>query len=124
MTFHPTNNPLFWQQTADTCFAQERFEKAAEAYLRLAELAPNDVDAWKGRGKALLALDRAADAAGCFERALLLVPDDEELLTLLADALDRMIFTRSYNKYITFLHLFNRNFCFCTILNNRCSFWG
>ena len=90
MTFHPTSNPMFWQQTADTCFAQERFEKAAEAYLRLAELSPNDVEAWKGRGKSLLALDRAADAAGCFERALLLLPDDEELLTLLAEALDKI----------------------------------
>ena len=90
MTFHPTSNPVFWQQTADTCFAQERFEKAAEAYLRLAELSPNDVEAWKGRGKALLALDRAAAAAGCFERALLLLPDDEELLTLLAEALDKI----------------------------------
>ena len=66
------------------------FEKAAEAYLRLAELSPNDVEAWKGRGKSLLALDRAADAAGCFERALLLLPDDEELLTLLAEALDKI----------------------------------
>ena len=90
MTFHPTSNPVFWQQTADTCFAQERFEKAAEAYLRLAEFAPNDDEAWKGRGKSLLVLDRAADAAGCFERALLLLPDDEELLTLLAEALDKI----------------------------------
>ena len=77
MTFHPTNNPLFWQQTADTCLAQGRFEKAAEAYLRLSEILPNEADAWKGRGKALLSLDRAADAAGCLERALLLAEDDE-----------------------------------------------
>ena len=90
MTFHPTNNPLFWQQTADTCLEQGRFEKAAEAYLRLAELTPNDADAWKGRGKALLSLDRNADAAGCLERALLLAEDDEETLTLLAEALDKI----------------------------------
>ncbi len=90
MTFHPTNNPVFWQQTADTCLEQGRFEKAAEAYLRLAELAPNDVNAWKGRGEALLALERYADAATCLERALLLLPDDEEILTLLSDALGNL----------------------------------
>ena len=90
MTFHPTNNPLFWQQTADTCLAQGRFEKAAEAYLRLSEILPNEADAWKGRGKALLSLDRAADAAGCLERALLLAEDDAETLTLLAEALDKI----------------------------------
>ena len=90
MTFHPTSNPVFWQQTADTCFEQGRFEKAAEAYLRLTELAPNDADAWKGRGKALIALERFADAAGCLERALLILPDDAEGLSLLAEALDKL----------------------------------
>lgn len=90
MTFHPTNNPAFWQQTADTCFQQERFEKAAEAYLRLAELTPNDASAWIGRAKSLTALERFSDAAGCFERALLLAPDDVEVLTLLSDVFDKL----------------------------------
>lgn len=87
MTFHPTQNPVFWKETADACFAGERYEKAAEAYLRLAELTPNDADAWKGRGSALLKLERYAEAADCLERALLLLPDDENLLILLSEAL-------------------------------------
>jgi len=88
MTFHPTQNPVFWKETADACFAGERYEKAAEAYLRLAELSPNDVEAWKGRGTSLLKLERYAEAADCLERALLLLPDDESLLSLLSTALD------------------------------------
>jgi len=88
MTFHPTHNPVFWKETADACFSEERYEKAAEAYLRLAELAPNDVEAWKGRGVSLLKLGRYAEAADCLERALLLLPDDERLLSLLSSALD------------------------------------
>jgi len=88
MTFHPTQNPRFWKETADSCFSQERYEKAAEAYLRLAELTPNDADAWKGRGASLLKLERYADAADCLERALMILPDNPSLLTLLSEALN------------------------------------
>ena len=87
MTFHPTQNPHFWRQTADSCLADERYEKAAEAYLRVVELSPNDADAWKGRGEALYRLGRNADAADCLERALLISPDNEELISLLSDVL-------------------------------------
>ena len=45
MTFHPTNNPVFWKQTADELLASSRFEKAHAAYLQLCELTPNDAEA-------------------------------------------------------------------------------
>ncbi|HJJ48449.1 MAG TPA: tetratricopeptide repeat protein [Methanocorpusculum sp.] len=89
MTFHPTNNPVFWKETADTCFAQERFDKAAEAYLRAAELLPNDAELWIGRGKALCALERYPDAAAAFERALVLSPDNCDALKNLAEVFGR-----------------------------------
>ena len=89
MTFHPTNNPNFWKETADTCFARERFEKAAEAYLRLTELTPNDADAWIGRGNALFALERYPDATAALERALVLSPDNAEALALLAECFEK-----------------------------------
>ena len=87
MTFHPTQNPHFWKQTADSCLSSERYEKAAEAYLRVAELSPNDADAWKGRGEALFRLGCNADAADCLERALLISPDNTEVLSLLSEVL-------------------------------------
>lgn len=86
MTFHPTNNPFFWQQTADACFADGRYEKAAEAYLRLCEMTPGDAAAWAGRGKSLLNLERFLDAADAFERALVISPDDAETIHLLGKA--------------------------------------
>lgn len=47
MAFHLTNNPVFWKAAADSLFSEKRYEKAAEAYLRLTELLPNDAEAWK-----------------------------------------------------------------------------
>lgn len=83
MTFHPTNNPFFWQQTAEVCFAEERYMKASEAYLRLCELTPGDASAWAGRGKSLMKLERFPDAVDAFERALMINPDDADVLNLL-----------------------------------------
>ncbi len=90
MTFHPTTNPVFWKTTADNLLADERYEKAAEAYLRLTELLPNDADAWKGRGKALIGLEKYGDAVSAFERALIHLPDDKSALELLAECFDKL----------------------------------
>ncbi len=90
MTFHPTTNPVFWKTTADNLIADERFEKAAEAYLRLTELTPNDADAWKGRGFALFGLEKYGDAASAFERTLILIPDDKATLEKLAECFDKL----------------------------------
>ena len=90
MTFHPTNNPVFWKTTADNLLADERYEKAAEAYLRLTELLPNDAEAWKGRGTALLGLEKYGDAVSALERALILLPDDKPTLELLAECFDKL----------------------------------
>lgn len=86
MTFHPTGNPLFWKQTADSCFENERYEKAAEAYLRITEITPNDFDAWLGRGKSLYYLEKYGDAISALERCLVISPDNSEALKFLADA--------------------------------------
>ncbi|HJJ28688.1 MAG TPA: tetratricopeptide repeat protein [Methanocorpusculum sp.] len=86
MTFHPTGNPAFWKETADTCYAQERFDEAARAYLQAAELMPNDAESWTGRGKALCALARYPDAVAALERALVLAPDNCDALECLAEA--------------------------------------
>ena len=90
MTFHPTNNPVFWKKTAESLFSEERYEKAAEAYLRLTNLLPNDADAWKGRGAALFGLERYGDAVSSFERALILSPDDRTSLEKLAECFDKL----------------------------------
>lgn len=90
MTFHPTKNPVFWHETADTCLAEERYEKAAEAYLRVCELTPGDASAWGGRGTALMHLERFADAADCLERALVIAPDAAEYLTLLGTVYEKL----------------------------------
>ncbi len=90
MTFHPTTNPVFWKTTADNLLADERYEKAAEAYLRLTELLPNDADAWKGRGKALMGLEKYGDAVCAFETVLILLPDDKFSLEKLAECYDKL----------------------------------
>ncbi|HJJ54627.1 MAG TPA: tetratricopeptide repeat protein [Methanocorpusculum sp.] len=90
MTFHPTKNPVFWQETADTCFAEERFEKAAEAYLRVCELTPGNAQAWAGRGKALMHLEAYADAADCLERSLVIEPDNGENIALLGSIYEKL----------------------------------
>lgn len=90
MTFHPTNNPVFWKTTAESLFSEERYEKAAEAYLRLTELLPNDAEAWKGRGAALFALEKYGDAVSAFERALILSPDDRTSLENLAACFEKL----------------------------------
>ncbi|MDO5846599.1 MAG: tetratricopeptide repeat protein [Methanocorpusculum sp.] len=87
MTYHPASSPYFWEQTADACFAQERWQKAADAYLRLIELTPGNAGAWQKRGLALQHLGRLPDAADCLEHALLLCPDTIETLQPLADIL-------------------------------------
>ncbi|HJJ29394.1 MAG TPA: hypothetical protein O0W87_00125 [Methanocorpusculum sp.] len=90
MTFHPTNNPVFWKATADNLLAEERYEKAAEAYLRLTELLPNDPDGWKGRGTALLCMESHGNAVSAFERTLILLPDDKDSLEKLAVCFDKL----------------------------------
>jgi len=90
MTFHPTQNPLFWKETADACFAEERFEKAAEAYLRVCELTPGNANAWAGRGKALMHLEQYINATDCLERSLAIVPDNAEILELLGIAYQKL----------------------------------
>ncbi|WP_319379000.1 hypothetical protein [uncultured Methanocorpusculum sp.] len=90
MTFHPTNNPVFWKTTADNLLADERYEKAAEAYLRLTELLPNDAEAWKGRGTALIGLEKYGDAVCAFEMTLILLPDDKFSLEKLAECFDKL----------------------------------
>lgn len=85
MTFHPTNNPVFWKQTAAELLAAERFEKAAAAFHQLCKLTPNDPDAWSGMAQALAGLARHGDAVAAFERTLVLLPDDPAALTGLAD---------------------------------------
>ncbi len=76
MTFHPTNNPVFWKTTAEQLLDAGRFEKAAEAFRQLTELMPNDPDAWRGRARSLQSLEHYGDAVAAFERTLILVPDD------------------------------------------------
>jgi len=90
MTFHPTKNPVFWQDTADTCFIEERFEKAAEAYLRICELTPGNANAWAGRGKALMRLEQYVDAADCFERSLAIDSDNGEIIALLGSVYQKL----------------------------------
>ncbi len=90
MSFHPTNNPVFWKTTADNLLADERYEKAAEAYLRLTELLPSDADAWKGRGAALIGLEKYGDAISAFEMSLILLPDDKFSLEKLAECFDKL----------------------------------
>ena len=85
MTFHPTNNPVFWKQTADELLASKRFEKAAAAFHQLCEMTPGDADAWRGAAQALAGLEQYGDAVAAFERTLVLLPDDTAALTGLAD---------------------------------------
>ncbi len=85
MTFHPTNNPVFWKQTAEELLAAARFEKARAAYHQLCELTPNDPDAWRGLAQALAGLEQHGDAVAAFERTLILLPDDHAALAGLAD---------------------------------------
>ncbi|MCZ0862921.1 tetratricopeptide repeat protein [Methanocorpusculum vombati] len=90
MTFHPTNNPVFWKQTAEELLAAARFEKALAAYHQLCELTPNDPDAWRGMAQALAGLERHGDAVAAFERALILLPDDRAVLAGLADCYEAL----------------------------------
>lgn len=90
MTFHPTGNPSFWKETADSCFESERYEKAAEAYLRITEMTPNDFNAWLGRGKSLFHLEKYGDAVSSLERTLVLSPDNTEALKYLADTFGKL----------------------------------
>ena len=75
MTFHPTNNPVFWKETGGELLAAKRFEKAASAFQQLCDLTPNDAEAWCGLGQALSGLERYGDAAASFERSLVIQPD-------------------------------------------------
>ncbi|MDO5843857.1 MAG: tetratricopeptide repeat protein [Methanocorpusculum sp.] len=90
MTFHPTENPEFWKETAASCFESGRYEKAAEAYLRITEMTPNDFEAWLGRGKSLFFLEKYGDAVSVLERCLVLSPDNKDALKFLADAFGKL----------------------------------
>lgn len=55
-------------RVADQFFAQKRYDRAAEAYLRLVELKPNDVEVYNNVGLVLHYLGRSADAANYLEQ--------------------------------------------------------
>jgi tetratricopeptide (TPR) repeat protein len=54
--------------------ALRRFEEAADAYRRAAQLNPSDAEAWANLGAMLAGLGRWKDAAPCQERAMRLAP--------------------------------------------------
>lgn len=73
-------------EAAKRLFENSQFEKALEAYTKALELSPQSRAALKGLVSAHAAVGTAEDAAELLEKALVDVPGDAELLSLLAQA--------------------------------------
>jgi tetratricopeptide (TPR) repeat protein len=67
----------------------DRFDAAESSYARATELDPQNVLAWRERGRMLAKFDRNAEAAECFERALELSPDEGAIRADLAECRGR-----------------------------------
>src|SRR6266516_4361505 len=75
-----------YSQAASRMFENGQFEKSLEAYSRSLELRPNDRAALKGLVSAHVALGTADDAAELLEKAVADLPDDPDLISMLAQA--------------------------------------
>ena len=75
-----------YSQAASRLFENGQFEKSLEAYSRSLELRPNDRAALKGLVSAHVALGTADDAAELLEKAVADLPDDPDLISMLAQA--------------------------------------
>lgn len=83
------HEPDSLRKTADLLFSQEKYEAAANAYLKLTEYYPNDFEAWFKRGKAMYLAEKYGDAVASCERSLAINPDNPETLQLLAECFDK-----------------------------------
>ncbi len=75
-----------YSEAASRLFENGQFEKSLEAYSRSLELRPNDRAALKGLVSAHVALGTADDAAELLEKAVADLPDDPDLISMLAQA--------------------------------------
>ncbi|KAF8014969.1 hypothetical protein BT93_H0690 [Corymbia citriodora subsp. variegata] len=77
-----------WETAADS---KEKMEKAAEHFMKSAKLDPNNAAAFKylGHYYGKVASDGAQRAVKCYQRAVVLNPDDQESGDALCDLLDQ-----------------------------------
>ena len=75
-----------YSETANRLLESSRFEASLDAYSKALELRPHDRTALKGLVSAHAALGTADDAAELLEKAVADVPDDLELISMLARA--------------------------------------
>ncbi|MEG3986017.1 tetratricopeptide repeat protein [Microcoleus sp. S28C3] len=72
--------PNFYLQQAKQQLDKYQPEKALDTFQRLIDSKPNDPQAWRGRGDALLALGRYERALSAYDKALQLQPNDAKTL--------------------------------------------
>ncbi|MEG4576425.1 tetratricopeptide repeat protein [Microcoleus sp. N3A4] len=72
--------PNFYLQQAKQQLDKYQPEKALDTFQRLIDSKPNDPQAWRGRGDALLALARYERALSAYDKALQLQPNDAKTL--------------------------------------------
>jgi tetratricopeptide (TPR) repeat protein len=75
-----------YSEAANRLLESSRFEASLDAYSQALELRPHDRTALKGLVSAHAALGSADDAAELLEKAVAVVPDDLELISMLARA--------------------------------------
>ena len=73
-----------FSEAATRLLENSQFEKALDAYNKALEVSPNNRLALKGLVAAYTKLGRAAEAAGILEKAVADMPDDLELVSILA----------------------------------------
>jgi tetratricopeptide (TPR) repeat protein len=79
---------VVWRMKADDLALKGSYNESLVAYEKSITYDPYTLKAWIGKGKVLLALDRPADAADAFIRAIRLDPSNTDGLILLGDALN------------------------------------
>jgi len=72
--------PNFYLQQAKQQLDKYQPEKALDTFQRLIDSKPNDPQAWRGRGDALLALARYERSLSAYDKALQLQPNDAKTL--------------------------------------------
>ena len=72
--------PTFYLQQAKQQLDKYQPEKALDTFQKLLDSKPNDPQAWRGRGDALLALARYERAVSAYDKALQLDPKDAKTL--------------------------------------------
>ncbi len=78
---------VIWRMKGDDLYEKVLYNESLDAYDRAIRLDPYALKSWTGKGRALLALGRPADAVGVYERAIKLDPGNTAAYVGLGDAL-------------------------------------